>query len=188
MIVNEIAFVRAVPILGSHERKDRFYASEGWTIEVHDYGVTLSKPAEQNVPEVPAFCVCGVGYTVAAPVVLEPVALETDEGSAAGDSAVVAAMTFEEKAALAAKLGVPTLDGLSSETLRRASEGDSEVIDAVRGGRSLIPDAKGIAEGAGGGIGIISETTLNDATVNAEALLANAAGATHHRRGRRGPR
>lgn len=64
MIVPEIAFVRPIPILGTFERRDRFYASEGWTIDVHDYGVTLSKPASQNVPEIPAFCTCGVGYSV----------------------------------------------------------------------------------------------------------------------------
>lgn len=64
MIVKEIAFVRPIPILGGHERVDHFYASEGWLIDVHDYGVTLSKPGSQNVPAIEAFCTCGVGYSV----------------------------------------------------------------------------------------------------------------------------
>ncbi len=62
--VKEIAFVRPIPILGTYKTEARFSAADGWLIEVGDYGVTLSKPEQQNVPEVPAFFTCGVGYSV----------------------------------------------------------------------------------------------------------------------------
>lgn len=64
MIVPHIAFVRPVRILGTYRNETEFTAADGWVIDVHDYGVTLSKPASQNVPEVSAFCTCGVGYSV----------------------------------------------------------------------------------------------------------------------------
>ena len=68
--VKEIAFVRPIPILGTYKTEARFSAADGWLIEVSDFGVTLSKPASQNVPEVPAFFTCGVGYSM--PVEPEP--------------------------------------------------------------------------------------------------------------------
>ncbi len=145
MIVNEIAFVRPVPVLGSYKTEARFSAEEGWRIEVHDYGVTLSKAEQQNVPEVPAFCVCGVGYSVT-------------EAAVSG----------------APVIPVEMYDVLSEEGKAALAAGDE-------------PTARGL----------ISEATLGNTETTAEQLLASGAAAalhpdavaaTHHRRGRRGPR
>ena len=76
--VKEIAFVRPIPILGTYKTEARFSAADGWLIEVSDFGVTLSKPASQNVPEVPAFFTCGVGYSMPATVEPEPAPLEEE--------------------------------------------------------------------------------------------------------------
>ena len=76
MIVSEIAFVRPIPILNTYKTEARFTAEDGWTIDVHDYGVTLSREERQNEPAVPAFCTCGVGYSVPASVVDAYVAAE----------------------------------------------------------------------------------------------------------------
>jgi hypothetical protein len=105
VIVPNITFIRPIPVLGGSQRMDRFDAADGWVIEVHDYGVTISRPAqpEQNIQETPAFCTCGVGYSVPAPVVSEPVVAAehlavslSDEAKAAlasGDPATIAAVS-----------------------------------------------------------------------------------------------
>ncbi len=77
MIVAHVQFIRPVPVLGSGIRQDQFTAADGWLIEVHDFGVTISRPANpgQNIPETPAFCTCGVGYSIPAaePSIVDPV-------------------------------------------------------------------------------------------------------------------
>ncbi len=80
MIVSHVQFIRPIPVLGSSKREEQFYASDGWLIEVHDYGVTLSRPAnpEQNILETSAFCTCGVGYSVPAPSVSEETAARVE--------------------------------------------------------------------------------------------------------------
>ncbi len=106
-VVDKVAFVRPIPILGSHVRQTDFYASDGWLIEVSDFGVTLSKPEQQNVPEVPAFFTCGVGYSVPpAPAPAPVVALEGRAASGAGNTISEASLgnaTVSGEALLATK-------------------------------------------------------------------------------------
>ncbi len=97
MIVPHVTFIRPIPILGTGNRQDQFSAADGWRIEVHDYGVTLSREERQNVPAVAAFCTCGVGYSVPAPAKeLEP---ETVKALADAAPAEQRALTYAEVAA-----------------------------------------------------------------------------------------
>jgi hypothetical protein len=70
-VVTHVTFAQPVRILGTSQTVTDFDVSEGWLIEVHAHGVTLSRTASQNIPEVPAFSIFGVGYSIPAPVKLE---------------------------------------------------------------------------------------------------------------------
>lgn len=63
-----ICFCQPVPVLGTSLRIDHFEAVSGWEISESDQGVTLYRPAvpSQNVREIQAFVVKGVGYSVPA--------------------------------------------------------------------------------------------------------------------------
>ncbi len=64
-MIRAVAFVQSIPILGTGKREDRFEAPE-WEIDLRGLSVWLRRPESQNVPEVPAFEVRGVGHCIPA--------------------------------------------------------------------------------------------------------------------------
>lgn len=91
--VHSVQFVQPVPVFGTSARSEYFDASSGWQIDVDSSGVRLFRPArpEQNVSEVKAYRVVGVGWC-------EP---EVDhvEAGVQGDGASAAAPAAAEQRA-----------------------------------------------------------------------------------------
>jgi hypothetical protein len=60
----EVWFTSMVPVPGTSLRIDRFSTCDGWKVAETPAGIIVSRAANdpQNIPEVPAFRVVGVGY------------------------------------------------------------------------------------------------------------------------------
>ncbi len=63
-VISHVAFAQPIWVLGTARHEDQFRAEDGWVIELTPTTgvISLRRPAQQNVPEVPAFEVWGIGY------------------------------------------------------------------------------------------------------------------------------
>lgn len=145
--VTEVTFAQPIRIIGTSTRQDTFSAADGWVIEVHDYGVTLSKPATQNVAEVPAFSWLGTGFAV-------PDDPRERQIRALLDAAIIS----PEDARLMRAGAIPR------EQMEKMLA-DMPDVTAETGRYS------GAVEGVGGGTGVISESTIGDETLDASRML-----------------
>jgi hypothetical protein len=66
--IRAVCFCQPIPVLGTSLRIDHFEAASGWDITEAEDGITLYRPAvpAQDVREIQAFTVKGVGYCVSA--------------------------------------------------------------------------------------------------------------------------
>lgn len=153
--VTEVTFAQPIRIIGTSTRQDTFSAADGWVIEVHDYGVTLSKPATQNVAEVPAFSWLGTGFAV------------PDDPRERQIRALLDAAIISPEDARLMRAGAIPREQMEKMLADMLADMPDLTAETGRHSGSAV-------EGVGGGTGIISEAALSNETLNAEDVFASA--------------
>lgn len=134
-MIRHVAFCQPIPILGTSKRADQFMAPE-WVIEELTWGVRLTRPASQNVTEVPRFDVRGVGYCIRR---------EDDHAQAEADGAPGTAADDDAPSAAAVVARAVGADARGSSADQEQAQGDAATAPEVTCGEGLLAGAGGAA-------------------------------------------